>query len=108
MTEHAIQSSIVQYLERFLPKSIRVVGVSNNPRSAIQGALEKKRGMKAGFPDLMLVGSFYGHLEVKAKGGTLSPAQKEWASWFLDNDIPYAVVRSIDDAHKVMVEWGLL
>lgn len=105
--EHKIQASIVAYLDRVLPPYVRAVAVSNKPRSAIQGAMEKARGARKGFPDLLLIREqgLCGAIEVKAEGGKLSPEQKEWRDWFARNAVPYAVVRSIDDVQQTLAEW---
>lgn len=105
--EHQIQVSIIQYLDKALPSTIRAVAVSNNPRSAIAGAREKARGMRKGFPDILLTGAFHGLLEVKAEGGKLKPEQKEWRDWASSQQIPYAVVRSIDDVRETLASWQL-
>ena len=107
MSEHAIQVAIIQYLDTVLPSSIRAVGVSNNPRSAITGAREKARGMRRGFPDILLTGAFHGLLEVKDEGKYLKPEQKAWRDWAAEQQIPYAVVRSVDDVAETLASWGV-
>jgi hypothetical protein len=107
MSEHEIQVSIVRYLDQVLPPTVRAVGVSNNPRSAAAGAREKARGMRKGFPDILLTGSFHGLLEVKSEGGKLKPEQREWRDWASAQQIPYAVVRSIDDVRETLASWRL-
>ena len=107
-TEHEIQVAIIRYLERVLPKTVRAIAVSNNPRSKITGAREKARGMKAGFPDILLIGgTFVGLIEVKKEGGKLSGVQKDWRDWFAAHLIPYAVCRSIEDVQDTLRHWGL-
>ena len=107
MTEHTVQASIIAYLDTVLPSSIRAVGVSNNPRSRIAGAMEKARGMRKGFPDILLTGVFHGLLEVKKEGGKLKTEQKEWRDFCAANLVPYAVVRSIDDVRETLAHWGI-
>jgi hypothetical protein len=105
--EHQIQVSIIAYLDRALPRTIRAVAVSNNPRSAITGALEKARGMRKGFPDILLTGAFHGLLEVKQEGSYLRPEQKEWRDFLAAQQVPIAVVRSIDDVRETLSAWGV-
>ena len=107
MTEHQIQKSIVAYLDQVLPSTIRVVAVSNNPRSAITGAMEKARGLRKGFPDLILTGAFHGLLEVKKEGSYLRPEQREWKDWLASQQVPVAVVRSIEDVRETLAAWGV-
>jgi hypothetical protein len=106
--EHAIQAEIITYLDRALPGTIRAVAVSNNPRSKIAGGKEKARGMRKGFPDLFLTGAFHGMIEVKREGSYLRPEQKQWRDWCAENQVPYAVCRSIDDVRETLIGWGVL
>lgn len=108
MSEHLIQKAIVDYLEKVLPPTVRVVAVSNKPRSAMQGMLEKQRGAKKGFPDLLLTGAFHGLMEVKKEGGYLAAEQKAWRDWCAEQQVPYAVVRSVCDVKETLSDWGLL
>lgn len=108
MTEHTTQTAIVNYLDTVLPESCRVVAVSNNPRNATTGRREKARGMRKGFPDLILIsknGTAY--LEVKTDKGRLRPEQLEWADWLTTWDHEYAVVRSIDDVKSCLEAWNI-
>jgi hypothetical protein len=110
--EHQIQTAIISYLDIALPGTIRAVGVSNNPRSKIAGAHEKARGMRKGFPDILLLGSdidvpVIGLIEVKREDGRLTKEQREWQSWCHSSGVPHAVCRSIDDAKDALQEWGL-
>ena len=107
MSEHLVQKAIVEYLELVLPSSIRVVAVANKPRSAMQGRLEKERGSKKGFPDIILVGSIFAMMEVKKEGGKLAPEQREWRDFCAAQQIPYAVVRSVRDVQETLAEWGV-
>src|SRR5690554_3215893 len=93
-SEHHVQVSIVEYLDKALPATVRAVGVSNNPRSKIAKAMEKARGMRKGFPDILLTGAVHGFMEVKKEGGRLAPEQREWRDWCAVHQVPYAVVRS--------------
>lgn len=105
--EHQIQVSIIAYLDTVLPPNIKAVGVSNNPRSKITGAMEKARGMRKGFPDILLTGAFHGLLEVKREGSYLRPEQRDWRDWCADHQVPYAVVRSIEDVQETLESWGI-
>jgi hypothetical protein len=111
--EHQIQAAIIKYLDFALPGTIRAVGVSNNPRSKIVGGLEKARGMRKGFPDILLIGfdmgePFAGLIEVKSEGGQLRAEQREWRDWCKLTGVPHAVARSVDDAKDILSEWGLI
>lgn len=110
--EHKIQAAIINYLDFALPGTVRAVGVSNNPRSKVSGGLEKARGMRKGFPDILLIGfdmgePFAGLIEVKTEGGRLSAEQREWRDWCVETGLFHAVCRSVDDAKDTLQEWGL-
>lgn len=110
MTEHTTQTAIVRYLETVLPNTYRVVHVANNPRSRVSGALEKARGAKKGFPDLIIIGPAdrgCAFLEVKKEGQYLRPEQKEWRDWLSGSGHEYAVVRSIEDVRETLVAWNV-
>jgi hypothetical protein len=105
--EDSVQVTIVEGLRRGLPQGWRVVAVANKPRSAIQGAREKKMGSWAGFPDLMVLGQSgpdfaFGtptawFLEVKDPNGVVKKHQREVHDDLKDLGFPVAVVRSWDD-----------
>lgn len=111
--EHQIQAAIIKYLDFALPGTVRAVGVSNNPRSKVAGGLEKARGMRKGFPDILLIGfdmgePFAGLIEVKTESGKLSSEQREWRDWCKDTGVFHAVCRSVDDAKETLEEWNLI
>ncbi len=78
---------------------------------AIQSNALKKAGVRPGFPDLILIqrtttGSRVGFFEIKREGGKLSPEQLAFADLCMDWRLPFAVVRSVDDAREALIEWG--
>jgi len=108
MTEHTTQTAIVKYLDTVLPNSCRVVAVSNNPRNATTGRREKARGMRKGFPDLILISkNGTAFMEVKTDKGRLRKEQVEWAEWLSIWGHEYAVVRSIDDVKACLAAWNI-
>lgn len=108
ITEHAIQKTIVDYLRRVLPDDVRVVAIPNKPRSRRQGALEKARGSVAGVPDLILTGRIHAMIEVKREASYLRAEQREWRDFCGRNQVPYAVVRSVEDVRSALADWGVL
>ena len=112
MSEAAIQRDIVRTLRFGLPSGWLVVGVSNNPRSRIGGAIEKAMGLTAGLPDLALYGNldgspFTGFLEVKTAKGRVSEAQRDMHDRLQDAGFRVAIVRSVEDSIKTTKVWGL-
>lgn len=110
LAENRLQKQIAEYLDTVLPPySYRAHAVSNNPRSFIAGVMEKKRGMKKGFPDIIIIGphGVCAFMEVKAGKGRLSPEQFEWGNWLVSNQAEYAVVRSVDDVRACLRAWNV-
>ena len=112
MSEAAIQRAIVRTLRFGLPHGWLVVGVSNNPRSKITGAIEKAMGLTAGIPDLALYGNldgapFAGFMEVKTRTGRVSEAQRAMHDRLQDCGFRVAIVRSVEDALAAARAWGL-
>jgi hypothetical protein len=87
-TEHEEQKILVKWFSLQYPKiGNRLVAVPNGgQRNVIVASKLKAEGVRAGFPDLMLLmprGEFMGlMIEMKrVKGGTLQVEQAEWLDW---------------------------
>lgn len=112
--EHSIQAAAVKYMTWALSGEVEFFSVSNNPRSAVTGALEKQRGMKAGVGDICIFGlrgageTFIGFLEFKSEKGRQSPKQKEWERRCSETGAEYAVIRSVEQLKETLEDWGLL
>lgn len=81
------------------------------PKSIIFPMLTKfkKMGMTPGFSDLVI--GWQGRMfcmEVKNEKGKQSENQERFEQWCSSCGIPYRVVRSLDEAQSVMVEWGII
>ena len=78
-------------------------------RDRVTAAILKAMGTKAGVPDLLLYDCHTGYLhciEVKAPGGYMTDAQRGWKTRFDQSPTGrYAVVRSLDEAIQVLLEW---
>jgi len=113
--EQPAQKAIVEYLERVLPHAIvhhvRNQGSKSGHLGMLEGVRMKELGLKAGFPDLVVVnwanvGVFF--IEVKPpKGGSTSPAQKALHAKFEALGYPICVARSIDDVRDYMIKNGI-
>jgi len=78
---------------------------------AIQSRALKSAGVVNGFPDLILVKradgpAKVGFFEVKREGEKLRPEQADFSDRCQDWQLPYAVVRSVEDAREALQEWG--
>jgi hypothetical protein len=78
-------------------------------RTAIEGAILKACGVRAGTPDLILIkdGKTFG-LELKANGGRVSEAQAEAHQEMKAAGAEVAVAVGIDDALAQLERWQLL
>lgn len=113
--EGQIQRSIVAWLKLVLPPECIVHACANEShlsgRAAMLATVKKKSaGQVTGFPDLLVLpfasaGALF--LEVKAKGGRLSEAQKDVHSALRRLGYPVVVVRSIDDAREALIALGV-
>ncbi len=78
-------------------------------RSAQSGAFLKRMGMRAGAADLLI---FYKGrafaLELKAKGGKLSPAQYAFSDDWIYAGFSYDSADNIDDALQCLRDWGVI
>lgn len=119
--EGPIQEAVVKYLETVMPDAL-VHHCRNeiNKRGAGKGwvkntiALElakaKRRGVKAGFPDIIVlpyanVGALF--FEVKAEGNSASENQKAVHAHLERLGYRVAVVRSVDDVRECLQSWGV-
>jgi hypothetical protein len=115
LREAQIQSQVRQYLAAQAIDSIHfangAVLAGDRVARAKQINKLKAAGMVAGAADLILFDRRFvrrvGFFEIKAEGGRVSPAQIAFAElatgvWGL----PYAVIRSIEDARETLSEWG--
>ena len=82
-------------------------GDLRHPRVAMR---LKAEGVKPGTPDLVfaLDNGQSGWLELKAKHGVLSPAQKGFAAKVLRLGHHWAMARSLDQAIPILKAWNVL
>jgi len=102
-TEAQIQARLIAALRLRAP-SVRVVSVPNEGlRSVGAAARLRATGMRAGFPDLIVLGpdGRCAFLEMKARGGSLSKEQVGWCFWLAQMGFPVAVFRD----HMAACEW---
>jgi len=80
-------------------------------RSASTGARLKRMGLRPGWPDFICISpaGMPHFLEVKRKGGRMTPAQKAFAEWCVSRPLVcHAVVYSYREAREVLLAWGAL
>jgi hypothetical protein len=107
-----------QQIQKALADQLRARAVSGiywfhpangGARSAIEGAILKACGVRAGTPDLILVrdGKTFA-LELKATGGRLSPAQHEAHDQLRRAGAEVAIAVGIDDTIGQLERWQFL
>jgi hypothetical protein len=77
--------------------------------AAIRLALAKSMGLIAGSADYVFcwpTGSCW--IEIKAKDGSLSPAQRDFREWNEGLGVNYFVVRSVEDFEAKLISLGVL
>jgi hypothetical protein len=115
LSESQIHVAIVDYLNAVLPAKDGwfVQHTPNKPRSAIQGAKEKRMGAQKGWPDLMIVGPRKDpepqgwFMEVKKPGGRLSPEQKAMHARLIKVGFGVGTVKSVEEARRLAIAFGL-
>lgn len=106
--EDSLQKTIIKYWDLKYPKwKKRLVHAPNGgKRNAIEAAKFKQMGVRAGFPDLILLipNKFYPFcgIELKIKTGRQSESQKAYQKEFESIGAKYVVVRSLDEFIKVV------
>lgn len=102
-SEHLEQVRFVSWFRRNYP-GVRIFAVPNGgARSGVQGAKLKAEGVVPGVPDLFVpIWNLWVEMK-RAKGGTLSPDQKDWIAYLEGIGHRCIVGRGFDDA-KAQIE----
>lgn len=96
--ELSIQVRLRTTLAKIAPK-VRFVATPNGARRTMWEARKSKaEGLAAGFPDATVMWAVGGiaYVEVKAKGGTMSPDQIQWLNWLTQNGFPCGVFNNVE------------
>lgn len=109
-TEAQLQIQIVNCLEleyKRIPGWFIVHLPQEGKRDPRTGAYLKRMGWKPGLADLMIFGAAWrvGFMEVKLDGGKLTPAQEAFRETCRVNEVPWALVRSLDQARTAVAWW---
>jgi hypothetical protein len=107
--EQELQIAGVRFLNVALPPTWRVVHMPNGGlRSPIEAGIFNAMGLRAGYPDLSLIGP--GRLvvaEAKAGKGKLRTEQEEWRDWFRSIGVPWFLFRTHDELVAGCVDAGV-
>lgn len=110
--EDAVQAAVVEHL-RFRHSPGVVWHSTPNERKANEreGARLKRMGLRPGAPDLVVIlppHGRYAGLELKSAQGRQSPNQKGFEAEAVDAGALYAVAHGVDEALKILAEWGAI
>jgi hypothetical protein len=111
--EQLLQVSLVEGLRLCLPSGFIVHHCANKPRSAIAGAIEKRMGAIAGWPDLEIIGRdgndrpHHWYVEVKLPGQYAPAHQRDIHDAIRDVGYPVGIVKSWADVQRLASEWNL-
>ena len=102
--EHDFQTVVIDYLRLVLPPICMVFSIDHaNARSALTGALRKRRGVIAGIPDIYLaLGSYTLWMECKARDGILKTPQKDFRDKALLNGQDWCAPRTLEDVRAAL------
>lgn len=107
--EQALQQQVVRYLDAAHPGLIFYHPANGGARSAVEGAILKSMGVKAGVADLAFVlpDGRAAFVELKAGKGSASPAQKRFRADCEMQGVPYAECRSLAEVEGTLAAWGV-
>ena len=112
--EHQLQVAVAQYLTFALrpPVLWTALDAGAGKMSKASAGLRKARGVKRGWPDILIIAPgnhFYNvkviAIELKSMKGSLSEAQKDVRCDLAKCGGGYAVCRSLDDVESVLKAW---
>lgn len=108
--EAQIQRAVVQHLRLRGVKGLVFFHVPNGGRrGAVEGAIFKAMGVRAGVSDLILAhNSKFFALELKAEGGRATEAQLEFLQDFDRAGAFTALATGLDAALRTLEAWGLI
>jgi hypothetical protein len=75
--EWAEQTALAEQLAELLPPGVFWTSIDNQPWSKAAGIMRKRRGCRAGTPDILLLCGRLIGLELKSLSGKVSGAQEE-------------------------------
>jgi hypothetical protein len=114
-TEWAVHCMVADTLRRWAsPNWIFTHFPAGEKRDAMTGARLKRMAVQPGIADFLFLppaGATQPRthfLELKRRGGKLSPAQCEFALWCRLNGYPFEVADSYEAAIAILKRWGVL
>lgn len=107
--EDELQRAAVRWLELRRPPCFWLHVPNGGGRSRVEAAILKGLGVRAGVPDLLfLAPTGTGGIELKARTGRQSAAQRAVEAEFRRLGLRYAVARDLHQVETILRSWGLL
>lgn len=103
-SEHALQQQVAQYLDRALPADAFWTSIDSAGRGARDGARMKRRGVRKGVPDCLILWGFTVWIELKSAAGRLTPEQKTFRDCAVQSGHTYLVCRSVAEVEQRLRE----
>lgn len=103
--ETALQIAVAAFLTRALPANVAWSAFPAGGGGKIRGGILKAMGLRAGFPDLVVIHPDTGRavwLELKAPGGVTSSSQKAIHALLMNSQSPVTVARSVDQVEHFL------
>jgi hypothetical protein len=107
--EQSLQKTVASYLDLALPADAVWTAINPVPaKSKAAAGLSKAMGMKAGWPDLLIIWNGQCHaIELKAGNGRLSTAQIGIAANFDEAGAFWERCKSLDEVAATLKTWGI-
>jgi hypothetical protein len=110
-SENALQAALCEHLALSVKPGLHWSSIENGGKRHLLTAVRlKKQGVKPGTPDMyfMLPEGRVAWLELKIKGGSLSPPQREFRDTARRLGHHWAVARTLDEAIAYLGPLGVL
>lgn len=109
LSEDEIHEAVARVLDIALPAGACWFSIEHrNARDAAEGAMRKRRGVRAGIPDITIIhGRVVHYIELKTRTGALSSAQVDMRDRLLAAGALWALCRSVDDVLRQLRDWGI-
>jgi hypothetical protein len=108
-SEHALQIAVCQYMDIALRPGLYYLAIPNGGMRDISTARKlKAEGVRAGVADLqiMMEEGRSAWIELKIKGGSLSPVQKDFRDVCRALGHPWTMAKTIDEAKEFLTAIG--
>lgn len=104
VSEAALHRSVAEFLRAALRHPTVWTTIPAGGGGKIRGAQLKAQGLQPGWPDILIIdrGPNVIGIELKAKTGTQSPAQKMIARAFADVQAWYILCRTVDEVERAL------